>query len=516
MPRKRLISFLSSIASQFRVGGARRRNVPKRWVDSPAIHSLERLEDRTLLTPTVTLSSASLSASETEITINGTGFDPIVANNTVAFNKSAVGLVTAATSTSLTVTFTTMPTSAGDLTAVVTTNSVSSGSAVQVATIIPEVTSNTATIAANASTLKIYGSGFDTTANNNSVTFTNGAAGSVTNATATELTVNITTPPTTAGPLNATVTTNSAAGNSTQVANVAPVVTSSTTGLPANANSIIIAGLGFDTTITNDLVTFDNGAVGTVTAATSTQLTVSLSTRPVTAGSFSAVVTANGISSGVPVQVAAVTPVVTSATTAVAANASTITINGFGFDPVVANNSISFNNGAVGTITSASPTSLTVAFSTKPTSAGSLTAVVTTNSQTSGAATQVAAITPVVTMSTASIAANASSIIIAGLGFSTTAANNTVVFNNGAVGTVSSATANCIDRWIRHRSGHNGLVDRSGHDEQPEQRLGDSGCYRQASHHQQHSEPGRERIDNHYQRIWVRCKHAGKQLNYVQ
>ncbi len=46
---------------------------------------------------------------------------------------------------------------------------------------------------------------------------------------------------------------------------------------------------------------------------------------------------------------------------------TTITINGFGFDPTAANNTVMFNDGAVGTVATASPTSLTVTFSTKPT-----------------------------------------------------------------------------------------------------------------------------------------------------
>jgi hypothetical protein len=387
MPRKSLISFLNLFSFRFmQKESTRRRRSRTRLIGTrpSAIESLEALEDRTLLSVSVTLATTSLSASATEVVINGSGFDPIVSNNSVTFNKSAVGIVTAATATSLTVTFTTEPSSAGNLTAIVTSNSVSSGSAVQVATVVPEVISNPASIPADETELLIDGDGFDTTASNNTVTFNNGAVGTVSAATATQLTVTLTTPPTTAGALNATVVTNGASGTATQVGTVAPVVTSSNAFLAANANSVIIAGLGFDTTLANDSITFDNGAVGSITAATSTSLTVSLTTRPVTAGSFTAVVTSNGVSSGTPVQVALVTPVVTSSSAQVAANASTVTINGFGFDPTVANNAVTLNNSAVGTITSATPTSMTVSFSTKPSTAGSLTAIVTTNSQNSG------------------------------------------------------------------------------------------------------------------------------------
>ena len=86
--------------------------------------------------PTVNLSTASLAINATTLTIDGTGFDTTAGNNTVGFNLGAVGTVSAATATQLTVTFTTPPTSTGSLTAVVTTNGQNSGSPVQVATVV--------------------------------------------------------------------------------------------------------------------------------------------------------------------------------------------------------------------------------------------------------------------------------------------------------------------------------------------------------------------------------------------
>jgi hypothetical protein len=100
---------------------------------SPFIVGAE-LTTVTVTLPTVTASTANLAANATSIVINGTGFDTQIGNNTVVFNDGAVGTVTAATSTSLTVTFITKPASAGSLTAVVTTDGYTSGSPVQVAT----------------------------------------------------------------------------------------------------------------------------------------------------------------------------------------------------------------------------------------------------------------------------------------------------------------------------------------------------------------------------------------------
>ncbi len=105
-----------------------------------------------------------LAANGTTLEITGQGFDPTAANNTVTFNNGAVGSVTSATTTSLTVTLSTAPTAAGSLTAIVTVNTLSSGSAVQVATVVPVVTTSTADLLASASTITINGFGFDTTA----------------------------------------------------------------------------------------------------------------------------------------------------------------------------------------------------------------------------------------------------------------------------------------------------------------------------------------------------------------
>lgn len=165
---------------------------------------------------------------------------------------------------------------------------------------------------------------------------------------------------------------------------------------------------------------------------------VTIYTPPTSAGSLTAVVTTNTVASATPVQVATVRPVITSSIAALDADEIIVTINGFGFDATAGNNTVVFNNGAVGTVTTTSATSLEVTFGTNPTSAGSLTAVVTTDSVASGSAVRVA------TGSIVDLALTESSIVIEGFGFSPTAANNTVVFNNGATGTVTAATATSL------------------------------------------------------------------------
>ena len=96
-------------------------------------------------------------------------------------------------------------------------------------------------------------------------------------------------------------------------------------------------------------------------------------------------------------------PVVSASTATLLTTANTVTIHGFGFDPTPTNNSVVFNDGAVGAVTSATATTLTVTFSTKPVSTGSLTAIVTTNSLSSGAAVQVATVDTPVMITTATL-----------------------------------------------------------------------------------------------------------------
>ena len=109
--------------------------------------------------PTVNLSTDNLAINATSLTITGNNFDATAGNNTVAFNLGAAGTVSAATANQLTVTLSTRPTSIGNLTAVVTTNSQNSGSDVQVATV---VLATQATLSVTSDPTSIYVNGAST------------------------------------------------------------------------------------------------------------------------------------------------------------------------------------------------------------------------------------------------------------------------------------------------------------------------------------------------------------------
>ncbi|OWK39912.1 RTX toxin [Fimbriiglobus ruber] len=109
---------------------------------SPAYTAAFHLTNDEAPSPVVTPSTADLAINAVSIVIDGTGFDPDQANDSVTFSDGAAGTVTAATPTALTVSFSAPPTSPGSLTAVVTTNTVNSGGPVQVATVIGIPTAN--------------------------------------------------------------------------------------------------------------------------------------------------------------------------------------------------------------------------------------------------------------------------------------------------------------------------------------------------------------------------------------
>jgi hypothetical protein len=143
---------------------------------------------------------------------------------------------------------------------------------------------------------------------------------------------------------------------------VAPTVSTSSATVASSATSLTIDGNGFDTNPANDTVTFDNGVIGTVTSASLTSLTVSVSGLGSLVGgtALHASVNVNGVSSGSSVQIATVAPVVTSSSDSLAATATSLTLSGAGFDTKPANDTVTFDNGVTGTVTSASINTLVV------------------------------------------------------------------------------------------------------------------------------------------------------------
>ncbi|MBI3408028.1 MAG: Ig-like domain repeat protein [Planctomycetes bacterium] len=399
----------------------------------------------TIVVPVVTPNTANLPANATTLIIQGTGFDAATpGNNVVTFSGGVAGTVTASSFTSLTVTGLS-GLIAGPLSATVTTDGVSSGAPVQVATVTPVVTASTAQLLNTLPTVTINGFGFDSTPANNTVVFNLGAVGTVTAATANQVTVTFSSQPS-PGALTAIVTSNGvSSGPAVQVATVITLtITPNAADLAQNAPTIIISGAGFSTTLADDSVVFDNGAAGTVTAATPTQLTVTFTTNPTGLGALNATVAVVGTGTAGPTQVATIVakPTVSLSAADLQITATTITINGTGFSTTPTNNSVVFNLGATGIVIGSTPTSLSILFTTSPTSVGGLTAIVTSNGGSSGAPVQVASVIPVVNPNASLLPADSTTLIISGFGFSSNPSDNVVTLSGGATGTVIASTFN--------------------------------------------------------------------------
>jgi hypothetical protein len=149
----------------------------------------------------------------------------------------------------------------------------------------------------------INGFGFDPITTNDLVTFPSGVTGTVTAATANQLTIGSLSG-LVAGAMNVTVTVRGAASASNvQIYSVTPVVTANTTLIGPHTTTLVINGFGFAINNAANSVTFSPAASGSVTASSPTQLTFTF-TSPPTSGPLKAIVTSNSVSSGNAVEVA--------------------------------------------------------------------------------------------------------------------------------------------------------------------------------------------------------------------
>ena len=411
----------------------------------------------------VTPATTNLAANATTLVIEGAGFDTTPGNNTVALPGSGATniTVTSATSTRLEVSFD-GPLATGALQATVTVNGVTS-QAQQVATVTasstPTITASTNRVAANATELMINGTGFDTSSQGtNTVSLSSGTVKSVTVNSATQLTLAVE-GPLTVGTLTATVTTNGVSSASQQVANVVaanvPAIDANSRNLFENADTVVIYGIGFDTSaeattqvelkLPSQSVTFSS-----ITVNSATMMTVNGVSLP-QPGVLTAKVTVNGIESE-ETTVANVLPdavpvlVVPSTLPNVAPNATSLTLYGWGFtsgSSVV----LQYNDGAGWvaisgfTTTVDSPNQITITDLSIPTptsGTGTLSAIVNdpTNStsggiQAVGTILTTASSAPTIVSNSSVISSETATLTIQGTGFDPNGMNVVSLFVDG-------------------------------------------------------------------------------------
>lgn len=219
--------------------------------------------------------SQSSGAAGTTITINGSNFNTNVAYNAVSFN-GVYALVTAATSTTLTVIVPSMATS-GPVTVSVNGAAAQSAGNFQITVPAPVVSTMVPSSAVAGTSVTIGGSNFSAVASENQVSF-NGVSATVTAATSSYLTV-IVPSGATSGPVTVTTPSGPAANkpNFTVSAPALPVptVSSFTPTSGAAGSQITITGTNFDAVAANNVVSL-NGIAATVVSSTGTTLVITV------------------------------------------------------------------------------------------------------------------------------------------------------------------------------------------------------------------------------------------------
>ncbi|WP_276372187.1 IPT/TIG domain-containing protein [Chryseolinea sp. H1M3-3] len=284
----------------------------------------------------------------TTVTITGTNFSTILSENVVKFNGVAA-VVTNATATTLVVT---VPETA-------TTGKISIGVSGKVITSATDFTILETTVATFSpasgtvgTTVTISGTNFSTTPAENIVKF-NGAEATVTNATSTALVVTV---PETATSGKITVTLGGkTATSSTDFPVLATTITTFTPASGTHGATVTITGTNFSTTLADNIVKI-NGVSATVSAATATELTITVP-ADATTGKITVTIHSKTTTSASNFTVPA--PTITNYSPGIAAAGISITINGTNFSSTKSNNIVKFN-GVEATVTAASSNQLTV------------------------------------------------------------------------------------------------------------------------------------------------------------
>jgi hypothetical protein len=367
----------------------------------------------------------------TSIKILGNNFSATVNQNTVTFNGTNATVITAST-TELTAT---VPVGATTGNVVVTVGGLASnGVTFTVLQTPPQITTLNPDAGQIGISIKIIGSNFSATANQNSVTF-NGTSAIVTNASTTELTVTVPAGATTG---NVVVTVGGLASNGVTftVQPTPPQITALNPNAGQVGTSIKIIGNNFSTTANQNTINF-NGTSATVTNASSTELVV---TVPVGATTGNVVVTVGGlVSNGVNFTVQPSPPQITALNPNAGQVGASINIIGNNFSATPNQNTVTFN-GTNATVTSASTTTLVV---TVPAGATTGSVVVTVGGLTSNGLNFIVQPTPPqITSINPTSGPFDTNVTITGTNFSAVFNENTVSFNgNPAVITTASPTS---------------------------------------------------------------------------
>ena len=217
--------------------------------------------------PSITGFSPTSGAVGTPVTVEGHSFSPIPSENTIQMHLVPATAISASPTELVFL----VPSGAISGVLDIRVGGSSGHSSTSSFTVLPEILSFSPTTGPQGTSVTIVGEGFSTTTYNNTVTF-NGTQTAVSSAGARQLVTGVPLGAST-GPIQVTVAGNTATSSTPFI--VAPKVTGFSPASGAVGTTVTVQGLGFDSTPANNQVSF-NGIATTVTAATTTQLTVSV------------------------------------------------------------------------------------------------------------------------------------------------------------------------------------------------------------------------------------------------
>ncbi|HEY8934609.1 MAG TPA: IPT/TIG domain-containing protein, partial [Cyclobacteriaceae bacterium] len=233
----------------------------------------------------------------------------------------------------------------------------------------PTIISFTPGTASVGSAVTITGTNFSATASENQVTF-NGTQATITAATATQITTTVPAGATT-GKIAITVNSKTATSSTDfTVESNSGNVPSITSFLPTSGSTgttVIITGVNFSATVSENVITF-NGTQANVTQATTTQITVTVPTGAST-GKIAVTVNNKTVTSSADFIIESNNsnvPSITSFLPASGSTGTTVTISGTNFSATASENVVAFN-GTPATVTEATTTQITT---TVPAGAG--------------------------------------------------------------------------------------------------------------------------------------------------
>jgi IPT/TIG domain len=233
----------------------------------------------------------------TPFVIQGTGFAPTVGGNTVTFGTAAA-TITAATNTEIRGTVPNL--AAGPYPVRVTTNGVTTDVGTFMVILMPVLTNIVPDRGPGGTPFAITGTGFSTTAAQNTITFTDTQTGATANATVTSATATRlegTVPAQlVAGPHTVRVTVTGGQPSMPLNFTVTPQITAVTPATAVILQRLEISGTGFSPTLSDNVVTLNGRAVALLPASSASTLVVIVPLGTSGAG-IDVVVTTRGIAS---------------------------------------------------------------------------------------------------------------------------------------------------------------------------------------------------------------------------